>query len=560
VGCEGKERGSCMSIETAMTTSIIATMITLFSYTYLYIQYRQAYLAQWLTAWLVLFIREVFLERQFIAQTMPISLTIVYGIITLIYSLLMVAGTIKFAERSLSRGWMIAVVVSFGSGIVGLMCNWPFQVYGLPVLLFLGSAFIATGLIFWRVDVPGLGKKVTAIAFVVLGMHFIDMSILFPHSAYIAWGFLADGLLKFVIAVGIVIVYFEKVRNELVIKEKYYRLLTENATDVIYRYRLIKPKGFEYLSPAIKEITGYGPERFRSFRQVIRIIYPEDRGKFRELVKMTSAKAAFTTLRVKHKNGNTVWAEQKYSVVKEASGRVVAVEGIIRDVTSRVLMEQDMSRLDRLNVAGQMAANLAHEVRNPLTTLRGYLQLLGNKQEFVSYKNKFSMMLEEVDRTNTIITEYLSLSKNKVVDMHSCSLNDIVMSLYPLLQVDAVASNVEVDLDLGQTPELWLDDKEIKQLILNLTRNAIEAMPTGGRMRISTAANGEAIILSVQDEGGGISQQVMENLGKPFLTTKENGTGLGMAICYRIAGRHHAKLDIETGPPGTTINVKFPVC
>ncbi|MBP2656708.1 MAG: sasA 2 [Firmicutes bacterium] len=549
-----------MSIETALTTSSIATMIALFSYTYLYIQYRQAYLAQWMAAWLVLFIREVSLDQQFVAQLLSPLFMIIYAMLTIGTSMLLVIGTMSFVGKRLPWTWLCGFLVCAGFSIGGIMLKLTFYYFGLPVIVCMALSYIATGIIFWRFNVSGWGNLFTGTAFVLLGIHLLDMIFLFPFSRFVSLGFLLDALLKFVVAIGIVVVYFERVRSELAEQGRYYRLLTENATDVIYRYRLIEPKGFEYVSQAVKAITGYEPEYFRNIRQVMRIIYPADRGNFRELVRTTSTKDDFTTLRVKHKNGDIVWTEQKYSIVKEPGGRVVAMEGIIRDVTSRVLLEQDMSRLDRLNVAGQMAANLAHEVRNPLTTLRGYLQLLGNKQEFESYKNKFIMMLEEVDRTNTIISEYLSLSKNKVVDMHSCSLNDIVMSLYPLLQVDAVASNVEVDLDLGQTPELWLDDKEIKQLILNLTRNAIEAMPSGGRMRISTTANGQDIVLAVKDEGSGIPQQVMENLGKPFLTTKENGTGLGMAICYRIAGRHRAKMDIETGPPGTTINVKFPIC
>ncbi|MDR3592264.1 MAG: ATP-binding protein [Negativicutes bacterium] len=480
-----------------------------------------------------------------------------YSVLTVAYSLLMIAGTVEFAGRRLSRIWPLAGVIAFIAASAGYWMHIPFTYYILPGIAFTGTTYIAIGRIFWKINVPGLGKYVTAGAFMMLGLHHFDMPILFPLPWFTPWGFLLDGLLKFAIAIGIILVYFEKVRYDLDVQGKYFRLMTENAMDVIYRYRMDKSAGFEYVSPAVKEFTGYDPDYFRTIRQVIHVVHPDDRAKFKVFLRGATEFDVLTAFRIIHKNGDILWAEQKHSKITDTDCRPVAVEGIVRNVTKRMRLEQDMARLDRLNVAGQMAANLAHEVRNPLTTIRGYLQLLGNKSEFAHYKDQLGMLLEELDRTNHIITEYLALSKDKMVDMKQCSLNAIIQSIYPLLQTDAIASNIEVQVRLEEIPELYLDDKEIKQLVLNLCRNAVEAMPEGGRLEIMTRAMDEATVLSIKDQGKGISQQVLNNLGKPFFTTKESGTGLGMAICYRIAGRHHAKLDIETGPAGTTVSVIF---
>lgn len=135
--------------------------------------------------------------------------------------------------------------------------------------------------------------------------------------------------------------------------------------------------------------------------------------------------------------------------------------------------------------------------------------------------------------------------------------NEIILSIHPLIQADAISSNIDTRLELGDITVLYLDAKEIKQLVLNLTRNAIEAMSAGGQLHLRTDSNDAEIILTVSDQGPGIPQHILDNLGKPFLTTKATGTGLGMAICYRIAHRHNAKLDIDTGPAGTTIHIKF---
>ncbi|MDR3562515.1 MAG: ATP-binding protein [Negativicutes bacterium] len=548
-----------MSFDTAITINIISTFLMLLAYTYLFIQYRHTYLAKWVTAWGLLALRQNFLDKAFVMHTAQPTMVALYGFLSVSYCLFMIGGTLEFVGRRLSRLWLAAAFICLLFFSVGDLLDLPFPIYGAPGILFMGWAYIATGLIFCKIDVRGLGKSITGLVFILLGIHLFDMPFLFPVEWFAPWGFLIDGILKFVAALGIIFVFFEKVRNELVEQEKYYRLLTENATDVIYRYRF-NPARFEYISPAVTRLTGHKPDNFTTIRQVIRIIHPDDRPKFLELLKGSLLFDGIATMRLINKSGDAVWTEQKYSVVTDAEGRPIAVEGIVRDVTKRVVLEQEVARFDRLNIVGQMAANLAHEVRNPLTTIRGYLQLLGNKDEFRHYRGQLGLLLEELDRTNHIITEYLALSKDKVVDMKKCNLNNIIQAIYPLLQSDAVASKIEVSLSLAEIPELYLDDKEIKQLVLNLTRNAIEAMPNGGLLEIKTSATDAETILSVKDQGKGIPHEVLHNLGKPFLTTKENGTGLGMAICFRIANRHNAKLDIDTGPAGTTIYVKFRNC
>ena len=112
---------------------------------------------------------------------------------------------------------------------------------------------------------------------------------------------------------------------------------------------------------------------------------------------------------------------------------------------------------------------------------------------------------------------------------------------------------------MGDIPDLLLDKKEIHQVIHNLTRNGLEAMPPGGCLFIRTYKDGDVVVLAVQDQGKGIEPDVLEKLGTPFFTTKENGTGLGLAVCYSIAARHNAKIEIETGADGTTFYIKFKV-
>jgi len=216
---------------------------------------------------------------------------------------------------------------------------------------------------------------------------------------------------------------------------------------------------------------------------------------------------------------------------------------------------KEIGRLNCLNLIGETAAGLAHEIRNPLTTVRGYLQFLAQKE--AKYLSQFRIMIEELDRANVIITEFLSLAKNKLIELKLNDLNNIINSLYPLIQADAIVLNKTIKTDLAEIPLLLLDENEIRQLILNLTRNGLDAMDPGTTLTIRTLMKEDEVMLEISDQGKGIDPKMIENLGLPFMTTKENGTGLGLAVCYSIAARHNARITVNSGLSGTTFYISF---
>lgn len=221
--------------------------------------------------------------------------------------------------------------------------------------------------------------------------------------------------------------------------------------------------------------------------------------------------------------------------------------------------EAELLRLDRLNLVGEMAASIGHEVRNPMTTVRGYLQWMQTKEKYADNYEQFETMIGELDRANSIIGDFLSLAKNKLVEFKQGNLNNIITTLIPLLQADALRSDHDLVTDLGNVPDIHLDEKEIRQVVLNLVRNGFEAMKPGGRLTIMTYEDKGKVVLGVHDIGPGIPAKVLKKLGTPFTTTKENGTGLGLPVCYRIAERHGAKIDVKTSPEGTTFIISFPI-
>jgi two-component system, sporulation sensor kinase E len=229
---------------------------------------------------------------------------------------------------------------------------------------------------------------------------------------------------------------------------------------------------------------------------------------------------------------------------------------VLNDITERVHLENEMYRLDRLNLIGEMAAGIAHEIRNPMTTVQGFLQLSRNREDNLS-TDFIDLMLEELNRANSIITEFLNLAKNKISVKKKQNLNAIIEALYPLIQAEAFRSNKQLKLDLGECPDISLDEKEIRQLILNIALNGLDAMTSNGNLTIKTFQDDETVVLQIKDQGQGINPEVLSKLGTPFFTTKETGTGLGLAICYSVAKRHDAQIEIETGDDGTTFSIRF---
>lgn len=231
---------------------------------------------------------------------------------------------------------------------------------------------------------------------------------------------------------------------------------------------------------------------------------------------------------------------------------------IFKNITEKKKYEQELKRLSNIDLIGQMAAGISHEIRNPMTTVRGFLQLLKEENSYEKHTKYFNLMIEELDRSNSIITEFLSMGNTRKSDLQMLDLNSIIHDIIPLIKIDTHNQNKYIQVDTNDIPKLLLNRNEIRQLLLNLYRNGLEAMSIEKVLTISTYKEDQnCVVLAVQDQGEGIRPEVLEKLGTPFYTTKDNGTGLGLGVCYAIAARHNAKIEIQTGSEGTIFFVKF---
>lgn len=245
--------------------------------------------------------------------------------------------------------------------------------------------------------------------------------------------------------------------------------------------------------------------------------------------------------------------------VQGINGNLIGTVAVATDVSSARKEAERLRQREKLAVLGQMAAGIGHEIRNPMTTVRGFLQLLGEKNQNAEQKPIFELMISELDRANSIISEFLMLARTKHTNLKFQNLNDILNHLYPLIEADAFTQNKQIKYIPGVIPSLKLNKNEISQLVMNLVRNGLEAMEVGGRLKIKTYLKDNKVLLAVEDEGSGIPKENLDKVGTPFFTTKENGTGLGLATSYTIAESHNAQIDIESSSEGTIFYISFPI-
>lgn len=231
---------------------------------------------------------------------------------------------------------------------------------------------------------------------------------------------------------------------------------------------------------------------------------------------------------------------------------------LAEDISEQRRVEKEMTRLSQLYTVGEIAAGNGYEVRNPLALVRGFLQLLQNSGDFARYNRYFEAMLEELDRTNLIISEFLLQAKNKIIDLQLKDLNQVIKGLYPLLKADAVMGDKTVMLELEKIPEIFLNKREIRQLIINLVHNRLEATPPGGEVKISTRWQDDEVILEVADQGEKIASEALENLDTQFFVGQDD-TDMELLICFGVAARHQARVEIINYDGKNCFQIKFKV-
>jgi len=260
------------------------------------------------------------------------------------------------------------------------------------------------------------------------------------------------------------------------------------------------------------------------------------------------------------KNGEWLDVSVTISPIRDKNGEIRAIASITRDMTSRNKMEELLRHSEKLTTVGQLAAGVAHEIRNPLTTLRGFLQL--QQQTHKLNPQHIDIMLSELDRINLIVGEFLILAKPQATRFQKRDVRFILGDVISLLDSQAHLCNVMFDTQFtSQSCLISCEENQLKQVFINILKNAIEAMPSGGQITIAIEhQDNNHLNVTITDQGIGIPEDMIPRLGDPFFTGKETGTGLGLMVSGRIIQSHQGAMHINSRVnEGTSVVITLPL-
>ncbi|CAH1217831.1 Adaptive-response sensory-kinase SasA [Paenibacillus plantiphilus] len=334
-----------------------------------------------------------------------------------------------------------------------------------------------------------------------------------------------------------------------------YKLLVENSIDMI---AIIGDEKWEYINRS-------GLQMFEStseaellgtsiYRQLLPVFHPA----MKSMLQATAQGVQRGPIEIDWytMNGKLLHTEV-VETCTQISGRPV-FQVIVRDISERKKNEELLINSEKLYVAGQLAAGIAHEIRNPLTSLKGFLQLMSSGRQ--SNKNYYDIMKSELNRIESIVSELLMLSKPQIYELSCKDIRLIIRDTVTLLEAQALLHSIEMEMRVDDDP-LWVRgvENQLKQVFINVVKNAIESMLEGGKIIISCMREDDHVIIRIEDYGPGIPEEQLSKIGQPFYTTKEKGTGLGLMVSYKIVDNHQGRIQVRSSlGVGTTFDIILP--
>ncbi len=354
--------------------------------------------------------------------------------------------------------------------------------------------------------------------------------------------------------------------NEILALEQGDNNLSQQTYDIFARTfnRLITkitPNGiFSYVSTNSEAIVGYSPQDLLG-RKFTTFLHTKDRNfiqkKCEEIQHLNDDNLFTNTFRLRKKDGSYIWIESTMAFIyKQDSVDPVEIVNIIREVP---VEHDELFRNFKLSVVGELAAGIAHEIRNPLTSLKGFIQLM--KSDRNMNEQYLQIMEYEIDRIESIAKEFMYLARPTDTNYQKNSLQTIFESCMSLLEGEAFQSRVTIIRKFFKEDVFVLcDDQKIKQVMINLLKNALESMDQPGSITICIEKRDNKGCISIKDEGCGIPEEFLHKIGQPFFTTKQNGNGLGLMICYKIIEEHNGDIIVHSKKGmGTTFTITLPL-
>ncbi|TLS35080.1 PAS domain S-box protein [Pseudalkalibacillus caeni] len=375
--------------------------------------------------------------------------------------------------------------------------------------------------------------------------------------------FYPDGSKRGLVIIGRDITERKKTEQILAESEQRYKSLVDQNPDAILS---ISTEGIILDANEMAEhLTGYSQAELvnQSYEE---LIDDEHRTTIKEnFLRAINGEALMDEIKIINKNGQFIHLNIK-CVPIIVKGTCVGIYVIGQDITYQKQNEEMIRRSEKLSVVGQLAAGVAHEIRNPLTSLKGFLQLMkaDTENNEARYKDKeyIEIMLAELNRINFIVSEFMVLSKPQELHVQNKNVVLLLKEVLAILDTQAILKNIRLLTEIqGNLPTISCEPNQIKQVFINILKNAMEAMNAGGEITIAvTQCEERYICIDVTDQGPGIPEDRLKKIGEPFYTTKEKGTGLGLMVSNKIIQNHKGTISYESEiGKGTTVKIKLPI-
>jgi two-component system, sporulation sensor kinase E len=262
----------------------------------------------------------------------------------------------------------------------------------------------------------------------------------------------------------------------------------------------------------------------------------------------------------RNKKGATIRISCSIAPLFDPKNNCIGYVSIQQDITNRKKMEEKLLQSEKLAIVSELSASVAHEIRNPLASIKGFVQLLQES----SHEHQFylDIMRAELDRINDIVTEFMNLAKPQAHQFSKNNVRMILQHTLPLFDSLANLNNIQISTHFGNQPLIVnCIEHQLKQVFINIMKNSVEAMQIKGQLQISAdLVENNNISIRFKDNGPGIPEERLAKLGEPFYTTKEKGSGLGLMICYKIIETHNGQIHITSKESvGTTVEILLPV-
>jgi len=328
-----------------------------------------------------------------------------------------------------------------------------------------------------------------------------------------------------------------------------------------------------YLNRAAESISGFSHQEMegREIGEIFPEIVPFLRSRQSARPDSRLVKPERNEFRFKRRDGATLHLGFSQSVLKDPHGREFGLILIFQDLTELRRMEEQVRRMDRLAVVGELAAGIAHEIKNPLASLSGSIQVLRDELDLEPvHRRLMDIVLREAERLNALVYEFLLFSKPTRPVEISVDVNQVINDTLVVLQNSPeMPKNIEIHKACADDLRVRVDPQQLQQVIWNLMLNAVQEMKGGGILSIATAihigpdgaaARKKFAQVSISDTGPGIAPENQGKIFDPFFTSKETGTGLGLTIVHRIVENYNGKIFLRTDPQtGTTFILHFPL-